>query len=177
MKILKYWILFPWQCKGSWWEWKAHSKSFWMFAVHIKGTRKHVQVCRCACLGWIVMSSGYLQTGCVWMEKWKKANQKVHLIKAVNLVLHVSLRLSHISTCRERRGHLFAFYFVVVKSSPAALLSSSWHVLFEQLQQGNVSTAFQAQAMCGSVFYQAFHCFNTDRLHTACSRGKISTSF
>lgn len=31
--------------------------------------------------------------------KMEKANQKVRSFKAVNLVLHVSLGLSHISTC------------------------------------------------------------------------------
>ncbi|XP_044023954.1 dimethyladenosine transferase 1, mitochondrial isoform X2 [Siniperca chuatsi] len=62
---------------------------------------------------------------------------------------------------REKQATVSLHFLSQIQpSSPHLLLLT---VLFEQLQQGNVSTAFQAQALCGyvSVFYQAFRCINT----------------
>lgn len=74
----------------------------------------------------------------------------VHFAEGLNLFLLISLHLSHISTCREGSRQLFVCVFCldIQPSSPHLLLLT---VLFEQLQQGNVSTAFQAQAFCGYV--------------------------
>lgn len=73
--------------------------------------------------------------------------------------LHLSLKRPPAET---EASNCFGCIFRL-ESSPAATNRLLLTVLFEQLQQGNVSTAFQAQALCGyvSVFYQAFRCINT----------------
>lgn len=50
-------------------------------------------------------------------------------------------------------------------------------VRFEHVQQSNVSTAFQAQALCGYVSTRHSTVLIHHQAHTACFRGKISTSF
>lgn len=65
---------------------------------------------------------------------------------------------------------------------PPQLLPGSPHVVllivhFEHLQQGHVSTAFQAQALCGYVSTRHSTVLIHRQAHTACFRGKISTSF
>ena len=107
------------------------------------------------------MGSCYLQACCLCLDgNMKRAYQIVHSAEAVNLFSCQFLSIPLIFPPAERRRQLFVCVFLP-KSSPVAPHLFLLTVLFEQLQQGNVSTAFQAQALCGSVFYQAFLCIYT----------------
>lgn len=83
----------------------------------------------------------------VQMRILKTAYQRVHSAEGLSLLLSVSLHLSHISTPQREKQASVCLHFLshIQPSSPRLLLLT---VLFEQLQQGNVSTAFQAQAYC-----------------------------
>lgn len=124
---------------------------------------------------WVCMSDGVPEwvDGLVWASARealcfhprglrKTAHETVHSAEVLNLFLLISLSLSHKSSCRERGRQLFAHIFLphIQPSSQHLLLLT---VLFEQFQQGNVSTAFQAQAFCGYVsdLDQAFRCIDT----------------
>lgn len=107
------------------------------------GERVGVCVCLRACRSGWVEAVGFF----AWVETvYKTANPPDSL--------HLSLSLSFKSSHRESGGRLFSCLFFLppllllprLELSPAANISPLPTVLFEHLQQGNISTAFQAQA-------------------------------
>lgn len=128
-----------------------------LLCVH-KDTQEREWACGCEGMGG--------QYVFVWVEIQKKKNsiseESTPLkdqIPPYSSSLHLSLKRPPAET---EASNCFGCIFRL-ESSPAATNRLLLTVLFEQLQQGNVSTAFQAQALCGyvSVFYQAFRCINT----------------
>lgn len=158
IKTFECWFLFPWQCGGGWQDWKAHAKSrrAWLYCIQ-GDTQEHVWARGCAGMEWDG-GSCYLQAG--W--KYENGISDSPLCWGLNLFLSISLRsLSNFPPQRATHASVCPhFQSQIQLSSPHLLLLTD---LVEQLQQGNVSTAFQAQALCGyvSVFYQAFCCINT----------------
>lgn len=137
-----------------------------MFTVYHEDTHEHVKVCGCACLStcWC-LGRCYLQAVlffvffffCIWME----VSDSPLCPRIKSLATNFSPSFSYFHLRRKTQASVCLHFLSQIQpSSPHVLLLT---VLFEQLQQGNVSTAFQAQALCGyvSVFYQAFRCINT----------------
>ena len=146
----------------------------WRRTAGVKSTCKRAGVSECL----LCVHKDTQEREWVWRDGWavcfrlggntnkkkkKTASQKILRWRIKSLPIHfLSISLSQTSTCRDHGKQLFVCIFRL-KSGPAATNRLLLTVLFEQLQQGNVSTAFQAQALCGyvSVFYQAFRCINT----------------